>query len=128
MKKILIFFTLFSFIAVLSGCVTTSGKQTAKEAASATNSIPPNSKFSKISIGMPMQQVYDIIGNPSDSKAYMTGKAFIPWYFGSDGSRREAFYKGEGRITFAGGAGIGGGAFKVYRIIYDPTEDGYNNQ
>jgi hypothetical protein len=56
----------------------------------------------------------------------MTGKAFIPFYFGGDRSRFETLYKEEGRITFTGGAGIGGRGYKVHRIIYDPSEDGYN--
>ena len=88
--------------------------------------IPPGSKFAKISIGMSMKEVFDFIGPPTDTKAYATGKTFIPFYFGSDGARSEALYKGEGRITFTGGAGVGGGTFKVYRIVYDPSESGYN--
>jgi len=77
---------------------------------------------------MPMRQVFDTIGVPTDTRAYVTGKTFIPFYFGSDGARSEALYKGEGRITFAGGAGMGGGTFRVYKIVYDPSETGYNQR
>jgi outer membrane protein assembly factor BamE (lipoprotein component of BamABCDE complex) len=79
--------------------------------------IPPDSPFAKISIGMSQKHVYDLIGRPTDSKVYRTGKGFIPFYYGTDRHRVEAFYKGMGRITFA--------SHKVYRIIYDPTEKGY---
>jgi len=89
--------------------------------------IPPGSPFSKIALGMPMKQVFDLIGQPTDTRAYVTGKAFIPFYFGSDTTRFDALYKGQGRITFAGASGLTGRSGKVYRIVYDPTEDGYNN-
>lgn len=113
------FASLVIFTIAIAGC---SSKQTA----GVTGKIQPNSKFSKISIGMPMKQVFDLIGEPTDRKIYTTGKAWIPFYFGSDGARCEALYKGEGRITFTGGAGFGGGAFKAYSIVHDPTETGYN--
>jgi len=87
----------------------------------------PGSKFSKVEIGMPMKQVYDLIGEPTDTKAYVTGKAFIPFYFGNDASRFEALYKGWGRIVFTGANAFGGGSYKVYQVINDRHEDGYNN-
>ena len=89
--------------------------------------IPPSSPFAKIKLGMPMKQVFDLIGPPTDTRSYLTGKSFIPFYFGADASRFDALYKGQGRITFAGASGITGSSGKVYRIVYDPTEDGYNN-
>jgi len=73
---------------------------------------------------MSMKEVYDLIGVPTDTKTYSTGKAWIPFYFGRDMARTEALYKGEGKITFTG-VGVGGVALKVYRIIYDPNEYGY---
>lgn len=120
--------TMFQTMALLlaaiaiAGCASTSGNQ----GADVVGNIPADSTFAKVSIGMPMKQVFDLIGPPTDTKTYATGKTFIPFYFGSDGARSEALYKGEGRITFTGGSGLGGGAFKVYRIVYDPTESGYN--
>ena len=81
--------------------------------------IPPDSPFAKISIGMSMKHVYDLIGPPTDTKSYTTGKSFIPFYFGSDRVRIEALYKGMGRITFTGRSQT------VYRIVYDPSEKGY---
>jgi hypothetical protein len=70
--------------------------------------------------------VHDVIGDPTDTRSYVTGKAFIPMYFGSDGARMEDLYKGEGRIIYSGGAGMGNQGYTVFKIIYDPTEDGYN--
>ena len=110
---------------VLAGCAS-SGKQQAPDGG-IVGDIPEDSKFAKIDIGMPQSQVYDLIGPPTDTKAYITGKSFIPFYFGSDAARTEAIYKNEGQITFTGGTGFGASAFKVYRITYDPSEDGYNN-
>lgn len=52
------------------------------------------SKFTKLKIGMAQKQVTDLIGEPTDQGAYITGKAFIPFYFGSDKSRWEMVYKG----------------------------------
>jgi len=49
----------------------------------------PGSKFTKLKIGMSRAEVVDLIGPPTDEGAYVTGKAFIPFYYGSDRSRIE---------------------------------------
>jgi hypothetical protein len=54
----------------------------------------PGSKFTRLQIGMSMKQVTDLIGQPTDQGAYVTGKAWIPFYYGSDRYRHEAVYKG----------------------------------
>ena len=82
------------------------------------------SKFAKLQIGMPQRQVEDLIGAPSDTKTYVTGKAWIPFYFGKDTYRFETFYKHEGRLTFEGG-GITGSSGKLIRVTVDTSEDGY---
>jgi hypothetical protein len=66
----------------------------------------PGSAFTKLQIGMSTKQVTDLIGQPDDQGAYITGKAFIPFYYGSDRNRFESVYKGQGRLIFAGG-GLG---------------------
>ena len=81
--------------------------------------VPSVSLFEKITIGMSMRQVVDLIGPPCDTKQYMTGKNFIPFYTGTDTVRLEVIYKGEGRITFAGRP------LRVYQIVTDPNEAGY---
>lgn len=48
------------------------------------------SKFTQLQIGMPLKQVLDIVGQPTDQGAYVTGKAFIPSFFGSDRYRQLA--------------------------------------
>jgi hypothetical protein len=85
----------------------------------------PGSRFSQLQIGMGIRQVMDICGPPTDQGAYITGKAFIPFYFGSDRSRFEMIYKGQGRLIFAGGAiGNYGGGNLVW-IINSANESGY---
>ena len=85
--------------------------------------IPRGSPFSKLALDMTQKQVYDLIGRPTDTKHYHTGKAWIPFYYGPDTSRVEALYKGQGRITFT--TNRYSSESKVYRIEYDPSETGY---
>ncbi|WP_304307862.1 hypothetical protein [Pseudacidovorax intermedius] len=84
-----------------------------------------NSKFTKLQIGMPVRQVTDLIGPPTDQGAYMTGKAWIPFYFGGDRHRFEMTYKGQGRLIFAGG-GMGDftSGYLIW-IIHNASEPGY---
>jgi len=86
----------------------------------------PNSKFTRLQIGMSWKQVTDLIGEPTDSGAYITGKAWIPFYFGGDRHRLEATYKGQGRLIFAGGNGFSGiGSGNLIWIINSANETGY---
>jgi hypothetical protein len=121
------------FLIAVVGCATTpsnepkGGATTSMESSSGVAAqIPPDSKFAKISKGMSMKQVEDLIGPPTDSSHYATGKAFIPFYFGNDMIRRIQLYKGEGQIIYVGGSGVSGGAPLVDEIIYNPNETGYN--
>lgn len=98
----------------------------AEERPSVQAAINPKSKFAKISKGMSMKQVEDLIGPPTDSSDYTTGKAFIPFYFGNDTMRKIQLYKGEGQIVYVGGSGVSGGSALVDEILYDPKETGYN--
>lgn len=86
----------------------------------------PGSKFAQLKIGMPMKQVMDIAGPPTDQGAYITGKAFIPFFWGSDRYRHELVYKGQGRLIFAGSAGFDTSASLVW-IIHSTAEQGYRN-
>lgn len=83
----------------------------------------PGSKFTQLQIGMPMKQVTDIIGDPTDQGVYITGKAFIPFYFGSDRHRYEMAYKGQGRLVFAGKGWDSGG--NLIWIIHNKDDSGY---
>jgi len=65
----------------------------------------PGSKFSKLKLGMTMNEVFSKIGRPDGQWERPTGKAHIPFYFGDDRWVIECSYKREGRLTFnAGGA------------------------
>ncbi len=85
----------------------------------------PGAPFTKLQIGMSMKEVTDLVGQPTDSGAYMTGKAWIPFYFGSDRHRFEMVYKGQGRLIFAGGSlgNFTGG--NLIWIIHNSSEGGY---
>ena len=86
----------------------------------------PGSKFTELKIGMPMKQATDIVGVPTDQGAYVTGKAWIPFYFGSDRYRYEVVYKGLGRLIFAGSSGIGiSSSGNLIWIIHSANEGGY---
>ena len=86
----------------------------------------PGSPFTKLQIGMGMKQVTDLIGQPNDQGAYVTGKAWIPFYYGSDRYRHEMVYKGLGRLIFAGGSAFGGfTSSNLIMIIHNAQEGGY---
>ncbi len=85
----------------------------------------PGSKFAQLKIGMPMRQVTDILGSPTDQGTYMTGKAWIPWYFGSDKHRPELVYQGQRRLIFAGPSGFSYGQGNLIWIIHSANETGY---
>jgi hypothetical protein len=128
-RLILITATLIVLVA-LAGCANQSEPRVDAPADSGViGTIPPDSKFAKISVGMTKREVIDLIGEPTDEVSYITGKAFIPFYYGADTGRSELLYKGEGRITIQTTGGAFGpkssGNFKVLKIVYDPSESGY---
>lgn len=84
-----------------------------------------NSKFARLQIGMSAKQVTDLAGAPTDQGAYVTGKAFIPFYFGSDRHRYEMTYKGQGRLVFAGGGMGDYSSGNLIWIIHNANESGY---
>jgi hypothetical protein len=113
-------------ILSVAGCAKREPKPEGERRAAEANYPPPpaNSPMAKIQVGMSEQEVAKLIGFPDDSHAYITGKAFIPWYFGPDQSRFVCYYKGKGRVVFSGGNQWGAGRGKVQRVEYDPSEDG----
>jgi hypothetical protein len=123
--------SIFVLIGMITACASSSNKpndlsSNAKEQ-QIIGEIPTGSAFSKLKIGMSSKQAHDLIGEPTDTVNQMTGKMFIPFYFGNDVMRLEELYKGQGRITYTG-VGVGGVNYNIYRIVYDPNEDGYNNK
>ena len=85
----------------------------------------PGCKFTTLQIGMPMKQVTDLIGQPSDQGVYITGKAWIPFYFGSDKHRFELVYKSCGRLIFAGGGMGDFSSGHLIWIIHSANEGAY---
>ncbi len=84
----------------------------------------PGTKFTRVQIGMSAKQVTDIVGTPTDQGAYVTGKAWIPFYFGSDRYRYELAYKGQGRLIFAGSSGFDSNSHLIW-IIHNGSDSGY---
>ena len=85
----------------------------------------PGSRFAQLQIGMPMRQVMDILGPPTDEGSYITGKAFIPFYYGSDRYRYELVYKGQGRLIFAGGSISEHSGAHLTWVINSAADTGY---
>ena len=85
----------------------------------------PGSRFTKLQIGMSMKQVIDLVGQPTDQGTYVTGKAWIPYYYGSDRYRHEMVYKRQGRLIFAGGSSGDSSSGNLISIIHNAQESGY---
>jgi len=113
-------------VAALCACASGSGGQQAGDSPraqveAAKGVAPPaGSPFSKVELGMNDVQVRKILGEPDNASSYMTGKAWIPFYFGSDTARSDWMYKGMGRVVFSRNQYSGG--LKVIRIDYNPNE------
>ena len=83
--------------------------------------IPPGSKWAKLVIGMEQPEVERILGGTShDVRVMPTGKAFIPFYYGTDRHRYEVVYRGQGSVSYTGGS-WGGGRGVLMMINYDPN-------
>lgn len=83
---------------------------------------PAGSKLAKVAVGMKPEQVKEIMGDPTNQTTYMTGKMWIPWYFGPT-HQTDWKYKAVGRVVFVNNR-WSGQIQSVTRIDYDPAEDG----
>lgn len=83
----------------------------------------PDSKFSRLQIGMTLEQVENLIGRPDDTDSRITGKQYQPFHFGGDTQRTEAFYKGEGQLTFSN-TQPDSAADRLIRIMVNPNATG----
>lgn len=83
--------------------------------------IAPTSRFAKVKIGMSMADVTALIKEPNDTVRHETGKRWIPWYFGNDAQRVQAYYAGDGCLTYAAGNAFGRGGNNLIRITVDAT-------
>jgi hypothetical protein len=103
------------------------GERAAPAPAAEAKRVPPpaGSPLAKVKEGMGMREVSDLLGQPSDQHSYVTGKAWIPYYYGDDMARIQWHYKGMGRVIFSGGGPYGQEGGKVQWVEYDPAESGY---
>jgi hypothetical protein len=101
------------------GCASSQGAP-AEKAATGTAAVPDDSPLAKITIGMNDNDVRKILGEPTTQNAYMTGKAWIPYYFGPDTSRTDYIYKGIGRVVFS--RNQYSGQLKVINLLHNPSE------
>jgi hypothetical protein len=80
---------------------------------------PAGSPLSKVQVGMNDSDVRNVLGSPDKANGYVTGKAFVPFYYGGDTSRTDWIYSGQGRVVFS--RNQWSGALKVIRVDYDPS-------
>ena len=84
----------------------------------------PESRFAKVKIGMELEQVHKLIGEPDQLYSHDTGKTWIPFYFGADGRRVVTHYRGEGCLTYSGG-GVFNGKKQLLRMDVDAAGQCY---
>jgi outer membrane protein assembly factor BamE (lipoprotein component of BamABCDE complex) len=113
-------------VAAFCACASSPGGEQAgdggkTQAAASKDVAPPaGSPLSKVKVGMTDTQVRNTLGDPDNANAYVTGKAWIPFYYGTDTTRTDWMYKGMGRVVYS--RNQYSGALKVIRIIYNPNE------
>lgn len=81
----------------------------------------PGSGFAKVQIGMELNEVTRMLGNPARTSSHETGKRWIPYYFGNDVRRSVLHYPGEGCLSFTAGNQFGAGGNELVVITADPT-------
>src|SRR5262245_4531990 len=69
--------------------------------AASTKPIPKGHAFEKVKYDMTDAQVKQVLGAPTTTRAYPSAKTFMPYYFGTEGSREGWIYKGKGQVTFS---------------------------
>ena len=92
---------------------------------------PADHPFGKLKIGMTYEEVIAIVGKPTNETSWCTGKQHIPFYFGNDKARAEAFFKGMGKLDFNANATMlpfrickGGSPTDLVYVEYDPEASG----
>jgi outer membrane protein assembly factor BamE (lipoprotein component of BamABCDE complex) len=107
-------------IAVAAWGCASSQSAPAEKSATGTAAVPDDSPLAKVTIGMDDTEVRKILGEPTTQNAYMTGKAWIPFYYGPDTSRTDYIYKGIGRVVFS--RNQYSGQLKVINLLHNPNE------
>lgn len=112
-KKTLLLMTIAACLAAAPAC-----SKRAKKPAAPAVAIPASSPLSKVQMGMSDEDVRKLLGAPTATRSYMTGKAWMPYYAGSDTSRMAWTYAGQGEVVFSRNRYTGG--LKVIRVDYNP--------
>ena len=125
MKRVLLVMLVGVIVGLGSACAQGGGgaggeSAPAKAEKPAQAPIPSSSPLAKIEMGMNDTDVRRILGEPTRANAYMTGKAFIPFYFGPDTARTDWMYSGVGRVVFS--RNTYSGSLKVINVIHNPDE------
>jgi len=121
--RILLVLTLSAF--VLTACASDGGgggssNQGGGSYPAGYSAPPEGTPFADVRLDATEYDVRKLLGEPDHANAYMTGKAWIPFYFGSDVARTDWFYQGQGRVVFSRNRYTG--ALKVIKILYNADE------
>jgi len=101
-----------------------SSSSSSTRSASSSSSSSGKAGLNVIKVGMSMQEVYDLIGQPSATTTHQTGKAWIPFNYGAkDLARTHLLYKGKGRVVCSHDGYSS--TSRVLEVIIDPAETGY---
>ena len=84
---------------------------------------PASGPLAAVRPGMDAAQVQRLVGAPTSERPFITGKAFVPWYFGPDRTRTAYYYKGQGRVIFSGDP-VNANS-RVVEVQFDPSEPGF---
>jgi predicted small secreted protein len=124
MKTLRILFVLALSAFVLAACASDGGSGSSNQGGGSYpagySAAPDGSLFADVHLDANEYDVRKLLGEPDRANAYMTGKAWIPFYFGSDVARTDWFYRGQGRVVFSRSRYTG--ALKVIRILYSADE------
>ncbi|MBW2698501.1 MAG: hypothetical protein JRE70_18600 [Deltaproteobacteria bacterium] len=123
MNRLLVIMMLVVFVAGLGACASSggSGGEDGNGDHPAGYAAPPSdSLLAKVQLNSSDIVVRKIMGEPDDANAYMTGKSWIPFYYGSDTRRTDWIYSGKGRVVFSNSRYTG--ALKVIKVLYNPNE------
>ncbi|MEH6527373.1 MAG: hypothetical protein V7723_14985 [Sneathiella sp.] len=75
-------------------------------------------RFGNLKVGMSPEDVINAIGKPDQMNLKSTGKAYIPFFFGTDTLRSYWSYKGQGYVVFTRNEYTG--SLKLVETINDP--------
>lgn len=81
----------------------------------------PHSGFARLVVGMRPHEVIELLGPPTDRGFYLSDRAYASYYFGSDPSRWEMVYPGQGRLVFATQQVFGTGLYLTQIIHAAPA-------